>query len=105
VVIGGVYNSGLLADPRPGARFDYVPAPAGLVRTAESLAELCGRFGVPLKAAAVQFPFRQPTVASVLVGCRSAAEVRDNAEVFEHPIPEELWTAIAKSGLVAEGAI
>ena len=105
VVIGGVYNSGLLADPRPGARFDYVPAPAELLRTAASLAELCGRFGVPLKAAAVQFPLRQPTVASVLVGCRSAAEVRDNAEVFEHPVPEELWTAIAKSGLVEEGAI
>jgi D-threo-aldose 1-dehydrogenase len=105
VVIGGVYNSGLLADPRPGARFDYAPASAALVRTAESLAELCGTFGVPLKAAAVQFPFRQPTVASVLVGCRSAAEVHDNAAVFEHPIPEELWTAIAKSGLVAEGAL
>jgi D-threo-aldose 1-dehydrogenase len=105
VVIGGVYNSGLLADPRLGARFDYGPAPAEVVRTAESLAELCGRFGVPLKAAAVQFPFRQPIVASVLVGCRSAAEVRDNADVFEHPVPEELWTAIAKSGLVAEGAV
>ena len=105
VVIGGVYNSGLLADPRPGARFDYAPASERLLHTAQSLAELCGRFGVPLKAAAVQFPFRQPTVASVLVGCRSAAEVRDNAAVFEHPIPEELWIEIAKSGLVGAGAI
>lgn len=105
VVIGGVYNSGLLADPKPGARFDYAPAAAELVRSAERLAEACARYDVPLKAAAVQFPLRQPVVASVLVGCRSAAEVRDNAAVFEHPIPAELWTELAESGLVAEGSI
>jgi D-threo-aldose 1-dehydrogenase len=105
VVIGGVYNSGLLADPKPGARFDYGPAQAETVRTAEALAELCGRYGVPLKAAAVQFPLRQPAVASVLVGCKNAAEVRENAAMFEHSIPEELWTELAKSGLVDAQAI
>jgi D-threo-aldose 1-dehydrogenase len=105
VVIGGVYNSGLLADPKPGARFDYAPAAADLVRAAERLDEVCGRYGVPLKAAAVQFPLRQAVVASVLVGCRTAAEVRDNAAVFEHPIPEELWSELAESGLVAPSSI
>jgi D-threo-aldose 1-dehydrogenase len=105
VVIGGVYNSGLLADPRPGATFDYVTAPQEAVRAAQAMDALCGEHGVPLKAAAVQFPLRQPSVASVLVGCRSAHEVRDNAAAFEHPIPEELWSALAKSGLLADGAL
>lgn len=105
VVIGGVYNSGLLADPKPGARFDYAPAAAELVRAAERLDEVCARYDVPLKAAAVQFPLRQPVVASVLVGCRTEAEVRDNAAVFEHPIPEDLWTELADSGLVAAGSV
>jgi D-threo-aldose 1-dehydrogenase len=105
VVIGGVYHSGLLADPKPGARFDYAPAAAELVHAAERLDEVCARHGVPLKAAAVQFPLRQAVVASVLVGCRSEAEVRDNAAAFEHPIPEELWTELAEADLVAEGSV
>lgn len=105
VVIGGVYNSGLLADPKPGARFDYAPAAAELVRTAQRLGEVCARHDVPLKAAAVQFPLRQPTVASVLVGCRSAAEVRDNANAFEHPIPDDLWTELVDAGLLAPDSI
>src|SRR5262245_38324926 len=55
VVIGGVMNSGLLADPRPGATFDYVEAPPDLLARAQRLAAICGRHGVPLKAAAVRF--------------------------------------------------
>jgi len=102
VVIGGVYNSGLLANPKPGATFDYAPADAALVKRAQALAELCETHGVPLKAAAVQYPLRHPTVASVLVGCRSEAEVRENAAAFAHPIPEELWSALGASGLLAE---
>lgn len=104
VVIGGVYNSGLLADPKPGARFDYLPAADELLRAAEKLGLICAHHGVPLKAAAVQFPLREPTVASVLVGCRSAAEARENAAMFEHPIPEELWTELAESGLLGAGS-
>lgn len=102
VVIGGVYNSGLLANPKPGATFDYNPADAALVKRAQALSELCEGFGVPLKSAAVQYPLRHPAVASVLVGCRSEAEVRDNAAAFERPIPDELWSALDASGLLAE---
>ncbi len=101
VVIGGVYNSGLLADPRPGARFDYAPAAAETLRKAQALAELCERHNVPLKAAAVQFPLRQPAVASVLVGCRSEAEVRDNAQSFSRHVPDALWEELDASGLIA----
>lgn len=100
VLVGGVYNSGLLANPRPGATFDYAPASADLLGRAQALARVCERHGVPLKAAAVQFPLRQPVVAGVLVGCRTEAEVRDNAAAFRHPIPDELWTDLARSGLI-----
>lgn len=100
VVIGGVYNSGLLANPQAGATFDYAPAPAELVGRAQALARVCEHHGVPLKAAAVQFPLREPAVAGVLVGCRSAAEVHDNAAAFRHPIPERLWAELVRSGLI-----
>jgi D-threo-aldose 1-dehydrogenase len=102
VVVGGVFNSGLLADPRPGATFDYAPAAPELVERALRLAELCARHGVPLRAAALAFPFGHPAVASVLVGARSAAEVEDAVACFERPVPAALWAELVAAGLLPE---
>jgi D-threo-aldose 1-dehydrogenase len=92
VVIGGVYNSGLLADPRPGSRFDYAPAAGPVLDRARELRDACAGYGVPLRAAALRFPLRHPAVASVLVGCRTPDEVDDNVEMFARDIPDSLWT-------------
>ena len=100
VVVGGVFNSGLLADPRPGATFDYAPAPPELVDRAARLAEVCARHGTPLRAAALAFPFGHPAVTSVLVGARSAAEVQDAVACFEWPVPGELWAELVATGLL-----
>jgi D-threo-aldose 1-dehydrogenase len=102
VVVGGVFNSGLLADPRPGATFDYAPAAPQLVDRALRLAEVCARQGVPLRAAALAFPFGHPAVASVLVGARSAAEVEDAVACFERPVPAALWAELVATGLLPE---
>jgi D-threo-aldose 1-dehydrogenase len=102
VVVGGVFNSGLLADPRPGATFDYAPAAPELVERALRLAEVCARHGVPLRAAALAFPFGHPAVASVLVGARSAAEVEDAVACFERPVPAALWAELVATGLLPE---
>ncbi|WP_062214132.1 aldo/keto reductase [Streptomyces sp. NBRC 109706] len=91
VLVGGVFNSGLLADPRPGATFDYAPAPEPLLRRARQLAEACAAFGVPLAAAAIQFPWRHPAVGAVVLGARNAREVTENAAHAAVEIPEELW--------------
>jgi D-threo-aldose 1-dehydrogenase len=91
VVVGGVYNSGVLADPSPGARFDYAPAPSGVVARARRLGEVCAAAGVPLKAAAIQFPFRHAAVACVLMGARSVAELEENVAMAGVPIPDSLW--------------
>jgi D-threo-aldose 1-dehydrogenase len=100
VVVGGVFNSGLLADPRPGATFDYAPAPPELVDRAARLAEVCARHGTPLRAAALAFPFGHPAVTSVLVGARSAAEVKDAVACFEWPVAGELWAELVATGLL-----
>ncbi|MDL4774483.1 aldo/keto reductase [Actinomadura xylanilytica] len=91
VVAGGVFNSGLLAG---GTTYDYAPAPPRLLAEAERLRAVCAGHGVPLRAAAVQFAARHPAVASVLVGCRTPAEVDDNADSFERDIPGALWTEL-----------
>ncbi|MFH8408273.1 aldo/keto reductase [Streptomyces sp. NPDC018019] len=100
VVVGGVYNSGLLADPAPGAPYDYAPAPAALVERARRLASVCAEFGVPLKAAALRFPFGHPAVAGVLVGAASPEEARENAGLFTYDIPDALWHALTERGLL-----
>ncbi|MEU5278319.1 aldo/keto reductase [Streptomyces asoensis] len=100
VVVGGAFNSGLLADPRPGATFDYARAPAALLERALRLKETAGRHGITLRAAALAFCAAHPAVASVLVGARSADEVRDCAEQFAVPVPAAFWRELRDSGLL-----
>jgi D-threo-aldose 1-dehydrogenase len=95
VVVGGVFNAGLLAAPEAGAHFDYQVAPAALLARARELEAVCARFGVPLRAAAARFPLRHPAVASVLIGARSAAEITDAIRLRDADIPAALWDALA----------
>jgi D-threo-aldose 1-dehydrogenase len=95
VIVGGVFNSGLLAAPAPGATYDYQAAPDHLIAQARELAAVCASFGVPLRAAAARFPLRHPAVASVLIGGRSAAEITDAIQLRAADLPAALWTALA----------
>jgi aryl-alcohol dehydrogenase-like predicted oxidoreductase len=91
VIAAGVYQSGLLADPRPGASDGYAPVRPERLRRALELQGICAEFDVPLRAAAVQFPFSHPAVTSVIVGVRSPEEVDDAVAMMSHPIPDALW--------------
>jgi D-threo-aldose 1-dehydrogenase len=88
VIAGGVFNSGVLAG---GNTFDYTAAPPDVVARVEQLRTMCARHGVPLEAAAVQFPARQPAVTRVLIGCRSPEEVAEDVRLSQVSIPEALW--------------
>ena len=94
IMIGGAFNSGLLVDPQPTSTYDYQTVEDSVLRNALRLKEICERHGVPLRAAALQFPSRHPAVRSVLIGARSPQEVRDCVEMAELPIPDELWTEV-----------
>ncbi|MET8472044.1 aldo/keto reductase [Streptomyces sp. NPDC006422] len=100
VVVGGVFNSGLLADPAPGATFDYAQAPPELVARAQEFQALAARHGTTLRAAALAFPFGHPGVTSVLVGTRSAAEVRDTVAQFTADVPAAFWQEARDRGLL-----
>ncbi|MER7052589.1 aldo/keto reductase [Streptomyces sp. NPDC000351] len=101
VIAGGVFNSGLLADPSPGATYDYAAAPPDLLHRAVRMRDVAESRGVPLRAAALRFPFGHAAVASVLVGTRSAAQVRDAAEQFHRPLPDGLWEDLRARGLLS----
>jgi D-threo-aldose 1-dehydrogenase len=95
VVLGGVFNSGLLADPHHNTTYDYVSAPDALVARARAMARACSERGVSLTAAALQFALRHPAVSAVVVGARSAAEVRVDVAAATAPIPDDLWDTLA----------
>lgn len=100
VVIGGVFNSGVLVNPSAGARFDYVPATDGVLNKAVRIQEICQEFGVPLGAAALQFPYAHPCVTSVLLGCRSEAELDLDLAWLDLEIPRQMWETLRSTGLV-----
>lgn len=104
VIAGGVFNSGILAQPEPGARFDYQPASPEILGRAAALDEVCRRFDVPLKAAALQFTAAHPGIVSIVVGARSAAEIRENVELYAQFIPGALWDELKHRQLIPSSA-
>jgi D-threo-aldose 1-dehydrogenase len=101
LIIGGPYNSGLLAG---GTTFEYAQAPADMLEKARRLALHCERHGVPLKAAALQFCHAPQPVACVLAGSRSAHEIRENQALMHTSIPAQFWADLKRRGLIPEDA-
>ncbi len=91
IIAAGVFNSGILANPVKGATYDYVPASEELLAKAVRIREVLDGHKVSLTSAALQFPLRHPAVKSVLVGCRSAAEVETNIREFDKTIENKVW--------------
>jgi D-threo-aldose 1-dehydrogenase len=104
VLAASIFNSGLLATPRPadGAYFDYEPASPELVRRAQRIAGVCEAHGVTLPQAAMAFPLLHPAVAGIVVGMRSAGEVRRNTASFGAAVPVEVWADLRAEGLLDE---
>jgi len=91
VLAAGVFNSGILADPADGARYDYAPAAPGILARARRIAEVCARYDVPVAAAALRHVLRHPAVTAAVVGARTADEIRADAGYLGLPIPDALW--------------
>jgi D-threo-aldose 1-dehydrogenase len=104
IIAAGVYNSGILANPRGNAKFNYGDADPQLVKRALVIEEICSQYGVPLKAAAMQFAAAHPVVAATLTGARDSAEIRENLDMYAFPIPAELWEGLKRAGHIAENA-
>ena len=100
VFLGGVYNTGILATGAvPGAKYNYKDAPEEIMTRVRQIEQVCSRYNVPLKAAALQFPFGHPAV-SILIGMHSPEEVAENAAALYHPIPAALWDDLRAARLI-----
>jgi D-threo-aldose 1-dehydrogenase len=101
VVIGAPFASGLLANPSaPGVMYAYRPAEPAMIAKARAIEAACRHHGVPLAAAALQFPLLHPAVVSVIPGAVSGAQATQNAASMALPIPEELWQDLKIQGLI-----
>lgn len=101
VILGGPLNSGVLATgARQGAKYDYNDAPAWVMNRVSRIEDVCARHGVPLAAAALQFPLAHPAVAAVIPGAVSQQELQSNLAMMRHPIPSALWEELRILGLI-----
>ncbi|MBI3710260.1 MAG: aldo/keto reductase [Proteobacteria bacterium] len=101
IVIGGPYNSGILATGAvTGAYYNYSPAPPEILDRVARIETVCRRFGVALRAAALQFPLGHPAVVSVIPGARTPAEIDENFALMRAPIPADFWTALRDEKLL-----
>ena len=104
VVLGGVFNSGILADPFREPRFDYRPAPQAMIARAVELNRTCSTHGVTLSAAALQFAAANPAVQSVLIGARAASEVTSAVSDMQASIPSALWDELRARDMIPREA-
>lgn len=105
IVLGAPYESGILAsDLGQGAKFRYKDAPPEILDRTRKIDEVCRRHDVPLKAAALQFAFGHPTVATVVVGTRSPEKIEENRNMLEWPVPGDLWEELKLEKLIREDA-
>jgi D-threo-aldose 1-dehydrogenase len=103
--LGGVYNTGILATgAQPAARYNYRPAPAKIMERVERIEAVCARYGIPLRAAALQFPLAHPAVSSLVIGLQSIAEYSEAVSAVELPIPEDFWNELRAESLISPEA-
>jgi D-threo-aldose 1-dehydrogenase len=101
VVIGGPFNSGILATgPKPGAYYNYQPAPKTILERVARIQAICAHHKVKLAEAALRFPLSHPAIVSVIPGGQKPSEVRRNAEMLAVKIPPALWRDLKAAGLM-----
>jgi D-threo-aldose 1-dehydrogenase len=105
VVVGGGFNSGILATgARPGAKYNYAPAPADIMAKVARIEAVCAAHHVPLPAAALQFVVSHPAIPSFIAGTRTVDQLRQNLAWFSHPIPPDFWAELKAQGLLRQDA-
>ena len=101
VIIGGPYNSGLLAtEDRKRATYDYKPVDEDRWQRAQEIRHICDAHGIDIRAVALQYPLRHSAVAAVIPGAGSVVEERHNLELMKVTVPDALWNDLAQANLV-----
>ncbi|GJE02162.1 aldo/keto reductase [Methylobacterium isbiliense] len=101
VVVGGPYNSGLLAG---GRTFEYQEAPPDMIAKRDRIAAVCERHGADMRSAALQFCAAHPVVAAIIPGAKRAEKVRENARLMAATVPSAVWDELRQAQLIPADA-
>lgn len=101
IVIGGPYSSGVLAG---GSHFEYQKASPEVLAKVERIKGIAQRYGVPVKAAALQFSLAHPAVAAVIPGASRPERIAEDHAALNAVIPDDFWHELRKQSLVAATA-
>ena len=101
VIIGGVFNSGILATGDvAGAAYNYEPAPTEERSRTARISAICAEFEVGLPAAALHFVLAHPAISTTVVGTRSVEHLLECAAAMAEPIPSSFWDELRRQGLI-----
>ena len=101
IVVGGPYNSGILAG---GTHYEYQQATPEILARVDALRAVCAEFNVDIRAAALQFSLAHPAVAAVIPGASQPSRIAENVALVDAEIPAAFWQALRTRGLVAVDA-
>jgi D-threo-aldose 1-dehydrogenase len=101
IVVGGPYNSGILAG---GAHYEYQQATPEILARVEALRQVCSEYQVDIRAAALQFSLAHPAVAAVIPGASQPSRIAENLALAAAVIPAGFWQDLRKRGLIAQEA-
>jgi D-threo-aldose 1-dehydrogenase len=107
VILGGPFNSGILASGVSGAGpfyYNYEAAPQDIIQRVTRLEIICADFAIPLAAAALQFPGAHPQICSVIAGLASPEQIAQAVAWMQQPIPAEFWLRLREQGLLHPNA-
>ncbi|TDN80244.1 D-threo-aldose 1-dehydrogenase [Stakelama pacifica] len=106
IVLGGPFNSGILATGAKGGdlHYNYAPAPPDIVARVAAIEAVCEAHGVPLPAAALQFPLAHAQIASVIPGTRTPGQICSATDLLAVPIPPDFWRELADRQLIRTDA-
>ena len=119
--MGSVFNSGILVNPSPETYFDYskldenwaknlieskvrIPKPYESaeywLQKAYNINKVCEKFNLPIKQAAIQFPYSNPIVSSCLLGMTSVEQVNENISLYSSKIDDLFWRHLIENKLI-----
>jgi D-threo-aldose 1-dehydrogenase len=101
IVVGGPFNSGVLAG---GQNYDYAPAEGQIKEKTAKIQAVCDRFGVDMRAAALQFCLAHPAVLAAIPGSANPQRPAQYMQQLQASIPPELWQALRDERLVEPDA-
>ena len=108
IALGGIFNSGILATGvrhvETAVRFDYAKADRRWIERVAAIETICEDEGVPLRAAALQFPLAHPAVDLVLAGAQTIGQWDDTRAHLRHPIGAGFWQKLRAAGLLPASA-